>query len=238
MSRLTSPAQPRQPDASKLVGQFAVATNLAARRSHVVRLTRTAYDDDLAGLVDLPDADRVAAVARIKPARRSLWRARSLCGVRGRQSVYGDVKEYYWRLADPDLSTACVDCLRAWRRLGEPAIAGLDRSASPGDPWPWALPFGWRAVPTAGHPWDVPAGEPVEVVRDKTGAVVGEHRVEVLRWARGPRIVRLVHHVDTDTYAARYWRAGADPDVERWAFRGMLPDAQRECQRLMAQGGY
>jgi len=221
-------------------GQLTFASNLVARKHHVVRLHRSAYDEDLAALGRSPSRKkRAAEIAKIDPRRRLWWSATGLCGIRGEKATYGKLQRYYWQpLRDPSMETVCKDCLLQWRKIGEPEIIGWDRSGSPQDAWPWELPFGWQGVPIEGHPWDVPADASIERVKDKTGAVVGEHRVELRRWLRGPRIVRLVHHVDTDTYAARHWRTDAEPDDERWAVQGTLQHARQECQKLMARGGY
>lgn len=221
-------------------GQLAFASNMCAQKNHVVRLLRSAFDDDVEGLSKfLSKAKRTARIAEIDPQRHDMWSATGLCGVSGERVTFGNRHCYYWRpLRDPSLETVCKGCLREWKKLGEPEIAGWDRGAVLDDEWPWILPFGWHVVPVLGHPWDVPMGEPIESVRDDTGEIVGEHRVELRRWTRGPRVVRLVHHVDTDTYAARYWRPDAGPDMEQLAVRGTLHNARQGCHKLMARGGY
>lgn len=218
--------------ASLLVpGQLAFASNLAANKRHIVRLVRTAHEDDLAAGLTYEDPGY----------RRAIWSAVSLCGVQGRKSTYGNLRAYYWSPREgyaPD--GTCGACLRAWRRLGEPGVAGWLR-ASPEDDWPWPLPYGWRRVPTGSHPWDVPeGGDAVSRVRDGTGKVVGQHRVEVLRWVRGPRIVRLVRHLDSDSdyYSARHWDLGASPEAEGYSVRSDLGRVRRACHELMATGGY
>ncbi len=225
---------------SLVAGQLTFASNMAVRKYHVVRLHHSAFDDDVANLSKfLSRAKRAEKIAEVDPGRHGLWSASGLCGVRGEQTTFGNRHRYYWRpLRNPSMETVCKRCLQEWRKLGEPEIAGWNRAGDPSDEWPWRLPFGWRAVPAEGHPWDVPAGESIEGVKDNTGSVVGEHRVELRRWMRGPRIVRLVHQVDTDTYAARYWYSGAPPEAERWAIQGSLQHAKEGCQKLMARGGY
>lgn len=221
-------------------GQLTFARNWAVQKGHVVCLQRSAFDGDVANLSKyLSKTERAARIAEIDSERRSLWSASALCGVRGEKTTFGNRHCYYWRpLRNLSMETICKGCLREWKKLGEPEIAGWDRSGSPQDEWPWKLPFGWHAVPAEGHPWDVQIDKAIEGVKDKTGEVVGEHRVELRRWVRGPRIVRLVHHVDESTYAARYWRTDAEPDDERWAIRGTLQHAKEACQKLMARGGY
>lgn len=225
---------------SLVAGQLTFASNLVAQKNHVVRLRRSAFDDEVDGLSKfLSGATRAAKIAKIDPERRGLWSASGLCGIRGERATFGNRQRYYWHpRRNPSMETVCGGCLREWKKLDEPEIVGWDRSGSPQDEWPWDLPFGWRRVPVEGHPWDVPVDRSVESVKDKTGAVVGEHRLELRRWVRGPRIVRLVHHLDTDTYAARHWWAGADPDSEQWTTQGTLQQARQECQELMARGGY
>lgn len=221
-------------------GDLTFADNLAARKTHVVRLAQSQHDDLVAELPrQLSRVKRAEQIAAIDPVRRTRWNATGLCGVRGEQSAYGNVHRYYWEPAqNPSMEKVCSGCLREWRKLGEPAIAGYDRTARPGDAWPWELPFAWQEVDPTGHPWDVPIDAPVETVKDKTGDVVGAHRTEIRRWTRGGRIVRLVHHTDSDTYAARYWREGAAANAESYAMRGSLQHAREECQKLMARGGY
>jgi hypothetical protein len=213
---------------------------MVAQKHHVVRLRYSAFDDDVEALSkSLSKTKRTVKITEIDSERRGLWSATGLCGVHGDQVTFGNRSRYSWRpLQNPSLETVCKGCLRAWKKLGEPEIAGWDRSAHPQDAWPWNLPFGWRDVPAEGHPWDVPANTSVESVKDKTGAIVGEHRIELRRWVRGPRIIRLVHHVDTDIYAARCWRSDVEPDDERCAIQGTLQHARQACQKLMAQGGY
>jgi hypothetical protein len=220
-------------------GQLTFASNLAVQKHHVVRLSSSAFDEDVDALSKTLSKATRTAISKIDSERRGLWSAVALCGVRGEQVTFGNRHRYYWRpLRNPSLETMCQGCLRAWRKIDEPEITGWDRSASPQDAWPWELPFGWQDVPVEGHPWDVPADKSIESVKDKTGAVVGEHRVELQRWRRGDRIVRLVHHVALDTYAARYWQVGAEPDAERQAILGTLQHARQGCQKLMARGGY
>ena len=221
-------------------GQLVFASNMVAEKYHVVRLRRSAFDEDVAALSSsLSKAKRAAKIAEIDLNRRDLWSARGLCGVRGEQATFGNCCRYYWRpLRNPSMETVCKGCMRAWKKIGEPEIIGWDRSASPQDAWPWELPFGWRETLVTGHPWDVPADRSIENVKNKTGTIVGEHRVELRRWLRGPRIVRLVHHLDTDTYAARHWRTDDEPDDERRAMRGTLHHARQACHTLMACGGY
>lgn len=213
-------------------GQLAFASNMAAQKVHVVRLRRSAFDDDSEGLSR-------AKIAKIDPDRRGLWSAQGICGTRGERTTYGSRHSYYWHpLQTPSMENVCKGCMGEWRKRGEPEIAGWDRSTPNDQEWPWTLPFGWIEAPAEGHPWDVPVDKPIESVKDKTGAVVGQHRVELRRWSRGPRIVRLVHHLDTDTYAARHWRHDAGPDGERHATRGTMQNAMQACQMLMARGGY
>ena len=225
---------------SLVVNNLTFAGNMVAKKTHIVRLSRSAYDDHVDALPrQLSKAKRAQAIAEIKPVHRERWTATALCGVRGEQSTYGNVQRYYWEpVQNPSMEHVCGGCLGAWRKLDEPEIAGYDRTARPDEDWPWPLPLGWQAVAPSGHPWDVPADQPIENVKDKTGDVVGQHRVELRRWTRGSRIVRLVHHTDSDTYAARYWREGAAPQRESYASRGSLQSAREECQKLMAQGGY
>jgi len=220
--------------------QLSFATNVVARKVHVARLRRSAYEIDVDGVdARLSKAKRVKIIAEIDPDRRRLWSATALCGVTGEQAVYGDVKRYYWRpVRGRSLEEICAGCLREWRKLGEPEIAGWDRGGDADGAWPWALPFGWRAVPAVGHPWDVPAGQPTEDVKNDAGNVVGERRVEIWRWARGPRVVRLVHYTDADVYSARYWLVDADPGADKQEYRGTLALARQRCQQLMARGGY
>jgi hypothetical protein len=221
-------------------GDLVFADNINTQKIHLVPVTRCAFDDDVAALSKhLTKKSREKAVAEIADYRREIWAGTALCGVEGTRATFGNYTTYYWSPREnPSMETVCQGCLARWRKNGEPEIKGFDRSGSADDPWPWPLPFGWREVPKDSHPWDVATDQPIENVKDDTGRVRGEHRVEIRRWTRGKRIVRLVHHTDTDTYAARSWVVGADADEENWWTRGPLKYAQEHCQKYMAIGGY
>src|SRR5262249_9547238 len=161
-------------------GDLMFAANMVAQKIHVARVTRNAFDDDVGELSKfLSKETRARRIAEIKPERRQLWSATALCGVRGEQSTYGNVTRYYWSLRqNPSMETVCKGCMTAWRKIGEPEIKGWDRTISAEEAWPWELPFGWRELEPTGHPWDVADKNKLELVKDKRGEVVGEHRVE------------------------------------------------------------
>lgn len=220
--------------------QLTFADNLATKKYHIVRLERTAYDDDVSSLSKhLTKAHRAAKIAEINVKRKLLWNATALCGVRGEHTAWGNGHRYYWNpVRNPIPDSVCSGCNREWRRLDEPEIAGWDRTATHDEAWPWELPFGWREVPVEGHPWDVAQDDDVASVRDATGDVVGEHRMEIRRFMRGGRIVRITYHTDKNMYFARIWRVGAEPHEEKRHGGGTLQHVRQLCHKLMATGGY
>lgn len=248
---------------SRRPGELVIATSASARVPHLVRLSRSAHEDAVREIdPELSDADREREIRAIDPHRRALWDGATLCGSvrQGR---------YYWRPAHLDADLVCAACRRAHRAAGAPPIAApdpdpVDRPTLAPDAdlarvaWPWPLPIGWREVPVAGHPWDVAPGGDAEAIKDDEGAVVGEHRVEIRRWVRGPRIVRLVR-IPTDADAkkdeaigsaghdgigraheVRCWWAGAPPRADERGSRRIadVVAVARACHERMASGGY
>ncbi|MGH7282944.1 MAG: hypothetical protein ACRELY_15580 [Polyangiaceae bacterium] len=221
-------------------GQLVYASNYVAQKLHIVTLRDTAFDDDVRALSKhLSKALREERVAKIDPKRKRMWIATALCGVTGEHAHYGNYSRYFWTpIESPNITNACKGCQKEWKKLGKPDIAGFDQTASVDESWPWELPFGWREVPVDKHPWDVPPGGDVDLVKDDTGEVRGELRTEIKRWQRGTRIVRLVHHFVDDTYSSRMSCVGDKPAAEDWKSQGALADIRESCHELMARGGY
>lgn len=220
-------------------GDLVFANNIAARKMHLVELDETAYDADVQALRGLGKKARAARIAEIDPERRRMWSAAAICGVSGQQSAWGNTTTYYWHPEyDPDLRNACQGCLGEWQRRKKPTIRGWEQSGDAGAPWPWPLPFGWHEVPAGRHPWEVAESQATESVRNDAGRVVGRPEVELRRFLRGDRIVRLTRTHRTDTYYARHWRIGAGPQSDGATSSGSLRHAQRACHALMARGGY
>jgi hypothetical protein len=226
--------------AEPTIGDLAFGSNIVAQKNHIIRLNRSAYDDDVANLSKhLTKETRAKRIAEIEPKRKTMFNARALCGVEGSHAPWGNYTRYYWScIKDPSMETVCKGCQREWKKLGEPEIKGWDRSVKHDDDWPWELPFGWQAIQPSKHPWDCANAADIEHLKDDLGKVVGEHRIELRRWVRGPHIVRLVHHLDTDTYSARRWIERCGPDDDRYVARGTLKFAREHCHKTMAQGGY
>lgn len=255
---------------SRRPGELVIATSASARVPHLVRLSRSAHEDAVRAIdPELSDADREREIRAIDPHRSALWDGATLCGSvrQGR---------YYWRPAHLDADRVCAACRRAHRASGAPPIAApdpdpVDRPTLAPDAdlarvaWPWPLPSGWREVPAAGHPWDVASGGDVEAIKDDEGTVVGERRVEIRRWVRGPRIVRLIRipsgaddeaegeaEVDEATggsgrdgalarvHEVRHWWVGAPPRMDERGSRRLssVVAVARACHALMASGGH
>lgn len=122
----------------------------------------------------------------------AMWTARALCG------AAGNAGNYRW-YARPHRSTepergVCSRCLSKWKTRGKPVVRGWTDTPFSLLPRPAWLPFGWREAEPAGHPWDVPEGGDPELVVDDKGDVKGQQRVEVRRWVRGERYVRIVRY--------------------------------------------
>lgn len=221
-------------------GHLTFASNYATQKYHIVQLEDTAFDDDVRSINYRSKGKKAKKeISELDPIRKERWSAKALCGVKGETCNYGHTNKYYWTpLQNPNLDVVCKGCLKQWKKEAQPTITGWDTSATLDDVWPYELPFGWKQVPVVGHPWDVPEGGDPDLVKDGAGNIKGKLRTELRRFTRGLRIVRLVHYTDSDTYGARYWNEGADPEHDDWNARGTLKDAIQNCHVLMAKGGY
>lgn len=208
-------------------GQLVIAGNHASRKFHIVRLvTRGDTYDSRQGkpgkyTTDLLDFSHC-------------WDARSLCGVRATKTTFGNRTSYYWEPRPAGIETyddeLCKECRAVQKRTGEKIQAQEFQESE------WELPFGWRAVPLVGHPYDVPQGGDVEKVRDGTGEIVGELRKEIARWQRGNLIVRICQLFSEKRYGVYTHRAGR-PLGERWQLKAGRAQCMRHAHTLMAQGG-
>lgn len=211
---------------------LAIAWNAASKRRHIIRLVRCGAEyDSRQGTPDGFGGTRDYS---------SCWDGRSLCGVRNTRVTFGNQTSYYWQPSPKPITTyvagggeLCEKCRRAWQLAGAPLIRSDVEEVTRAD---YPLPFGWREVPVAGHPWDVPPGEDPEKVKDATGKVCGERRVEIRRWQRGYRVVRLVRYY-TEGYDAAHYHDARRP-LEDARQKKANPDAaRRQAQEYMARGG-
>lgn len=161
-----------------------------------------------------------------------LWMGRTFCPLKA---------NYYFR---PQTSKSmeqrerCEICFARHRSNGSPVVKGWtdDGAKVPSAEWP--LPFGWKEMPTIGHPWDVPEGGDVESILDKEGKSVGEMRAERRRFQRGHCVVRLVEYFgeDAGSFGALYHDT-ARVRAERWSAKGPLKHCMRRAWEMMAKGG-
>jgi hypothetical protein len=213
-------------------GDLAIAYNAASKRRHIIQLRRCGaeYDsrqgepDGHGGTLDYSGC----------------WDGRSLCGVDTTHATFGNRKSYYWQPSPEPITTytandvrLCEKCRSAWRADGELTIRSDVEHVIALD---YPPPFGWHEVPAIGHPWDVPPGGDPETIKDATGKVQGQQRIEIRRWQRGHRVVRLMHYY-AEGYDAAHYHDARRPLEDTWREK-MNPDAaRRKAQEYMARGG-
>lgn len=161
-------------------GDLVIAHNYGSQKVHLMHLIKSKHE--------LEKNDREY---RENPNKRdtalTMWTGNALCSLS--RSYYSKPSQ------DPGhVSDRCARCWGRWRKLGSPAIKGYEPGASADVRVEWPLPFGWREMPPAGHPYDVgESGDPASVV-DKTGAIRGVQRTERRRWQRGNLVVRVAQY--------------------------------------------
>jgi hypothetical protein len=211
---------------------LAIAWNAASKRHHIIRLIRcgATYDsrqgspDGFGGIHDYSGC----------------WGGQSLCGAQNTRVTFGNRKSYYWQPSPEPVTTyaagggkLCEKCRRAWQAAGEPSIRSDVEHVTATE---YPPPFGWREVPVVGHPWDVPPGEDPEKIKDATGEVRGERRIEIRRWVRGHRVVRLVRYY-TEGYDAAHYQDDRRPLEDEGRQKSNPAAARRSAQEYMARGG-
>lgn len=206
-------------------GDLVIARNYASKRRHILELLRCgATYDRRQGTLD--------GTGQILDYSTS-WNGRSLCTVLKHAA-------YYWTPIPAPITTytaeddlLCERCRRVWQAAGSLPIRSDAETVTNAD---YPPPFGWRAVPAVGHPWDVPPEADPEKVKDATGKVRGERRTELRRWQRGPRVVRLVHYY-TEGYDAAHYHDVRRPLEDAWHQKSNPDEARRKAQEFMARGG-
>lgn len=213
-------------------GDLAIAWNAANKHRHIIKLIRCGAEYD----------SRQGAPDELGGTRdySGCWDGRSLCGVRSTHYTFGNGKSYYWQpLPEPittytaDDDRLCKKCRRTWQADGGAPIRSDVESVTGID---YPLPFGWCEVPVIGHPWDVPPEADPEKVKDATGKVRGERRIEIRRWQRGHRVVRLVRYY-TEGYDAAHYHDDRRPLEDAWRQKSNPDAARRRAQEYMARGG-
>lgn len=153
---------------------------------------------------------------------------------------------YFWRpvedLEQTPPSERCPHCFRTWRSQGRPAIKGWKRPEEVAADGDVRLSFGWQKVSPGGHPLDLPT-EALDPDPEEDENKVGAKRVEVRRWQRGARYVRIVRYlVDTErrkagSFGLRYGALEDEEDAERWWLIGSWSKVLPAAVTLMALGG-
>lgn len=203
-------------------GDLVLATAHHTEKIHLLRLTHNKLEEEPESKVSKEEPEQA----------RNFWSGHALCGVSSR---------YYFhpREVAGEEEERCRVCFQRWRATGSLPVKGWTRPiVDPKAGQGWPLPFGWRELPAAKHPYDVaPDGDPSLIV-DGTG---GERRTELRRWQRGNCVVRLVeYHEDEKTKASGFGvRYGDARDTfrESSGHYGSQPDSVREAWELMAKGG-
>lgn len=213
-------------------GDLVIARNAASKRRHIIRLQRCGAEQDSRQ----GEADGHGGTLDYS----GCWDGSSLCGVRNTHATFGNRKSYYWQPKPEPITTyavkdarLCEKCRTAWQADGEPAIRSDMEHVTSLD---YPLPFGWHEVPVIGHPWDVPPGGDPETIKDATGEVQGRRRIEIRRWQRGHRVVRLVHYY-TEGYDAAHYHDARRPLEDTWRTKMNPGAARRKAQEYMARGG-
>lgn len=193
------------------------ATTASSGRLHLVRIVRPVTADMCRGEPS-------------KEALSQMFDARVLCELRPR---------FWWRPTDQmeawQAENRCRWCFSRWREAGRPTIKGWARAEAPVES-SIQLPWGWHEVTPQGHPLDLPAGSP-DPDPDEDERKVGARRVEVKRWLRGNRYVRITQSLDDQRFCARFGDVSDKPDDEGWWLKGGWDSVLPCAVTLMALGG-
>lgn len=162
-------------------------------------------------------------VKPLSPAVASMFCCAPLCDMRSQD-------KYYWQIYDDNGEHRsddfkCRACFAAWNRMGRPKVIGftLDDVAPADHP---RLAFAWKEVPAVGHPSDKGG-------KEKDRDVDEAPRLEVRRWERGRRYVRLVEFREGD-YTHGVFVGFYKDDLR---FRGPLGKCLKKVSVIMAMGG-
>lgn len=193
------------------------ATTASSGRLHLIRIVRPVTAD----------------MCRGEPSNEALsqmFDGRVLCELRSR---------FWWRPTDQheawQTENKCRFCYSKWRAQGRPTIKGW---AKPEQAVASAvrLPWGWHEVTPSGHPLDLPetseAPDP-----DEDEQKVGARRIEVRRWIRGNRYVRITRDLTDQRHCVRYGALDDKPDEELWRAKGSSESMLLCAVVLMATGG-
>lgn len=164
------------------------------------------------------------------------WTGVALCGTEN--------GNYFWEPrtsaeVDPnDAEVQCTRCFQRWRALEKPGVKGWTLATPAGELEEWPLPFGWSEVPVEGHPFDVaPGNDPAKVLNER-GEAAGELRVEVRRWRRGDRIVRIVDHKDdAGRGSSTFFSSVSDVIRETRCVSGSPQECRKAAHTIMFKGG-
>lgn len=157
------------------------------------------------------------------------WKGRGICGYD---------PGYFWKpVQDAGHRERCPRCFAKWRTLGRPPVKGwhdaeqLLVSALP-------LPYGWREVSTCRHQLDLREADP-DPDPEKNEDEVGAKRLEVWRFVRGTRYVRVVQYLSPDAAYPYGCFAGEleRPDTDGYLLRGNLEACLRAAVHAAALGG-
>ena len=194
-------------------GDLVAATVRSSAKLHLIHVVRRVSADMVKGD---PDEAHLARMIDGTP----------LCSARPR---------YWWTPTDALESWAageqCSACFGQWRSGGRPTIKGWAKAERPATV-EHRLPWGWQAVAPQGHPHDLPKDAP-----DPEEDGDQERRVEVARYQRGNRYVRITQSHDDQRFCVRYGALDDGPKDECWAFKGGWDAALLRAVACMAMGG-
>lgn len=198
-------------------GNLVAAVVLSSSKLHLVRIVRRVTADMCVGN---PDAKKLSQMFDAKP----------LCEVRPR---------YWWTPVDQleswKADDKCRWCFAKWRADGRPTITGWASAEAPVVS-SVRLPWGWHEVTVQGHPLDLPADGP-DPDPDEDEKDVGSKRVEIRRWIRGHRYVRITQDLKDQRFCVRTGMHDDASKAETWIVKGGWETALLRSVTLMALGG-
>jgi hypothetical protein len=208
---------PKEFLASLKPDDLVAATVQSSDKLHLVRIVRPVTR----GMVRGNPSDK---------ALSQLFDARVLCELRPR---------FWWRPTDQmeawQAENKCRWCWSKWRAVGRPAIKGWAKAEAALES-NVRLPWGWHEVTPSSHPLDLDADAP-DPDPDEDERKVGSKRVEVKRWLRGMRYVRLTQDLKDKRFCVRYGDVNDEQQEEGWTFKGGWDAALLRAVTVMALGG-
>jgi hypothetical protein len=202
---------------SLVEGDLVAATNASSAKLHLIHIVRPV----------------TAAMCKGEPSGEALGQmfdGRVLCSARPR---------FWWRPTDQHehwkAENKCWHCFAAWRREGYPKIKGWAKVEVPvvSDV---RLPWGWHEVTLVGHPLDLAADAP-DPDPDENEKKAGSKRIEVKRWVRGPRYVRITQDLTDKRFCLRHGMQDDAADDEGWWVKGGWEMVLLRAITMMACGG-